>query len=323
MPIRGDPFVRNLQGNIQSVLVATWPDDEVELWRTGLVATEHPPLRIFRIVTGYPYESSSLKVGDVLFVFPKSESDDLHNWFCCLRWAATELGLVDRGQTPFPSNDADLTWYNPWIGTFVGRTRTDVALDAEWFDRLLVDHFEGNESTMSLWVPSVSNLHLETHRSLYPRGWDDRSILSKGSLLFEIEDDDPDREVSDPSKRQGPAGIYTMTVSRSRGSAASMIARHVPSRKLSGHTLSWLMDLTGHPSWAVLPKDDAERWWDDHVRVGRLAMDEDERQVYGLVGEPLPFVWESDKLRTWAETRWSTGGQVSPSHIPVPHRRHP
>ncbi len=66
--------------------------------------------------------------------------------------------------------------------------------------------------------------------------------------------------------------------------------------------VEWVMRKT--KSTIVLPRSEAIEWWDAHCERGELTVPDEELEVLEMLGEPLPYVWEAERLAEWAAERW-------------------
>lgn len=280
------PLTRTREGKIDTVVVAEWSDG-TKVVRKRLAVDENT---VTFAVVGEGFRRMKPEgVGNIVFEIPTKEKESL--FLPELRWVSEVLGLVPGGTAPFPSATTDHSESNPFIGRFVQRTLEEVRKDARGFDCVLREWISlGEKVPLYLPMTGVSSNFVDT----YPKEWSD-FLFSDGNFSVEID------------RKEGPHRPYA-DINRP--------APFIGSKPVSGRRfvhmeqlLTWMASLSKVDSdWAVLPVDDADRWWKENTKPGRLCLSDEELELYTLLGEPLPFTWDNRRLSGWAAERWDAVG---------------
>ncbi len=57
-------------------------------------------------------------------------------------------------------------------------------------------------------------------------------------------------------------------------------------------------------AFLVLAEPEYSAWFEKNTKVGRFSLPDDELELYDMLGEPVPYLWPSDRLAEWAAERW-------------------
>ncbi len=290
---------RRKDGSVEALRIASWGNG-VSLWRSpvqrstiGGLQISNPRFRRFSLESGREYSSVHVncvhrEAATFEFTFydkvatRKGKISQTESAWPYLRWAMVELGLAKPFQmlplqTPH-GTDLDPTPNNPFIGRFRGRTTEEVKDLLAAYDRqistlspgyiqiLADDLFENNAE---IWLHRIHTGEID--------------LLAQWKRL--------DGLVRDLAGRRFPTLVSALPW---------FMGDHLPEGAIVFDPVA------RSPSWRYLPTDDAERWWVENTRPGKLELPADEVELYQMLGEPIPFLWPDDHLLDWLTERGVT-----------------
>lgn len=203
-----------------------------------------------------------------------------------LRWLMVRMGMIRPGASPIPESSTIAERNNPYIGRFKGRTLDEVRADA---------------ADVDLWLSRQPEKHLEPIRIGSPL-FADRTELWRSFV-----EEERQTHSTIPARFRYDWALYRQTgedsLQRVVTTGGRTLASLIPF--FMDRESAWKENKPMHPSWRVLPLDDAEQWWRDHSTEGQLTIGADEVEVLQLLGEALPWFWSPERVSLWAIERWA------------------